>query len=842
MKRFHFAELPKIRKLKSLNNRLFVIAGNGFFEINGLKSKCILNKHPLSKVEKCLPMDILYWQNQYYASFYPDKPLLTWKNELKWEVDLNKLSNLLIQNGKYKTIMTSIVFENKLFGSTGDNRYFSVDKNGATKFFSFVYENHNNYVVWDFSVATNKLILAIGNTNNLETGYIYTHNDQVTQFDISKHNSFPFFWTLTFDPLNNGIWANSLNKGVYFYPQFQHNIELPIASENYLESKDFEFTWNKNQLLYKRSYQSNWVLFRSKTNIRSVLQYKNEIIIHCEDGICIIDAESNSLKNHIFSIAFEHVFIQHNILYASNFFGPIWTYDLSKKLIINHLDQSKNNFNSIAQSNDYTILHSDNDGYFLIQNDSLFKLKIDIPIDKSKFNFYLSGNSLMIQDGKNLICCEIDFIKKEIHAKQNLNLKSIFPFINIEWIKGTPQGLWLGNSTLAMHFSINPNGKLIKMIEQYYLGNSKEIQFINIEKDHISICRSNFVQKLNFNKHSESKKLLFEPIFQKNSNISNYNIPYFNHGENFNFSLFSSNYIVSAHGICEVILSNKDSIFSQNFREANLPIWVNNLSEGIYQISLKSNTWQESFPIKIESPVLKRTEFWILILIACFIFIFFLYNQQIEKLQLKEKINNLELVRIRLNMNPHFIFNVMNFVQAMIVKDDKKMALKATTRLSQINRLFLETSQKETISLKEELDFALKYIQLEKMRFEKDKDFKFNINIEEGINTEIWMLPPLILQPLLENALKHGVLMLKNDIGFIHINISITAPNEILILVQNSGLKKSSKRASGTLNGLKLVSERIDLFNKKYKKHYNAEFTSDFEGDLYNCCILLKKY
>jgi LytS/YehU family sensor histidine kinase len=183
----------------------------------------------------------------------------------------------------------------------------------------------------------------------------------------------------------------------------------------------------------------------------------------------------------------------------------------------------------------------------------------------------------------------------------------------------------------------------------------------------------------------------------------------------------------------------------------------------------------------------------------------------------------------------------MNFVQAMIVKDNKTMALKATTKLSQINRLFLETSEKDFISIKQELEFADTYIQLEKMRFESDKEFEFDVIIEEGINIEKWNLPPLILQPLLENALKHGVLLEKKAIGFISIHITATSPKEIIIHIQNKGLTSAFKRKIGTLNGQKMVLERIGLFNKKFKKMYKIDFSTSFEGKYYNCFILISK-
>ena len=841
IKRYQNSEFPRIRKLKEINNRLFLVAGNGFFEITGLKVSSVLNTADNQTSGKNMPMDLFYFNHNYYASFYDKQPVLTWENQKKWVVNPeDPLNKYLLQNGKYKSVMTSVVFKNKLYGSTGDSKYFSMSEDGKIEEYSFIYKNNNNYVVWDFAATKNQLLLAIGNTNNLESGYLYTHNALQKTFDISQQPQIPFFWSITYDPINNGIWANSINRGVYYYPQFQNNVILPFVVDDYFESDNFQFAWKSNSLIYRTKQSATWENFKTATNIRSVQANKGKIIIHCEDGIFIFNVQNKNKVTHIFREAFEHVFIQNNILYCVKYFGPIWSYDLNKEKIINHLDQSITYINSIAISKFFTILHSDNQGYFIIQNDSIYKLTIDIPINKSKFKFYLAGKAMLIQDGQNLICCEIDFSKNRIKAKEILNLQTLFPTIDITWIKGDEQGLWLGNSHFVLQFGINQNSKYIKFLNQFYLGSSKEINDIHFESNYLYLLRNNFVQKINFRETPKNKQI-FNSVFQTYQNVSNFNLPYYNEKENFPIKLINPNYIQYTHSVCEIILSNKDSIFMQNFRETRLPIWMNDLNEGLFQVSMNTINWNQGIPLKIENPILRRTEFWILVIITVFIFFFFMYNEQFNKFQLQEKIISLELSRLKSNMNPHFIFNVMNFVQAMIIKNNKSMALKATTKLSQINRLFLETSEKDFISVKQELEFANTYIQLEKMRFDSDKEFEFNVNIEKEINIDKWNLPPLILQPLLENALKHGVLLEKKQIGFIGINITTSSPNEIIIHIQNKGLTNAFTRKAGTSSGQKMVIERIDLFNKKFKKTYKIHFSTTFEEKYYNCFIVISK-
>ena len=159
IKRYQNSEFPRIRKLKEINNRLFLVAGNGFFEITGLKVSSVLNTADNQTSGKNMPMDLFYFNHNYYASFYDKQPVLTWENQKKWVVNPeDPLNKYLLQNGKYKSVMTSVVFKNKLYGSTGDSKYFSMSEDGKIEEYSFIYKNNNNYVVWDFAATKNQLL------------------------------------------------------------------------------------------------------------------------------------------------------------------------------------------------------------------------------------------------------------------------------------------------------------------------------------------------------------------------------------------------------------------------------------------------------------------------------------------------------------------------------------------------------------------------------------------------------------------------------------------------------------------------------------------------------------
>ncbi len=839
LKRYKFNEIPKIRKFKTIDQKTYIVSNKGLFQIDGIKIIKLLGRHPYPRDTNSMCMDIFKWKNKLHVSYFPNEKLLEF-DQNQWVVCEETIGKTLhVGPNKFKTIMCSHYFNNKLICSTGDSKFLTIDENNQVKYYHFTDKLGSNYVIWDIKESENHVYFAVGNTENFEKGLLFEFIENETPKEVSMLEKQHFLWTITVDPWNRGIWASSINHGVYYYPNYNERLTLPKSLSEYSESKHFDFAWTNNELFFKLKSQKNWNLLTHNDHIRNVMEFEGQIIIVSEDGVYKVNDLKSKKTIKIFSNTFETVFIQNQILYAVNYFGPIWSYSLIDDKIINHLPQNVKGFNSIVSSELHTILHTDNQGYFILIHDSLMPLSLDLPLARSNYSFYVSGRLMFIHNGNDLICCEIDEIKHKIISKCHINLKNLFPFFNIEWIKGSNQGLWLGNSKYALQASVNPQTSRFTILRQFYLGDAKELSNVYLSKNYISIIRNYFIQKIPINKiNNNSPK--FEIKYLTQSSQPLYTFPLISQGQNFNFIVESPDYINHKYWIYEIDLSNTNQFLFQKFYNNDNGIWLNDLSRDLYQIKINCLNYSSGFPLLVNNSIVKRVEFWVYIFASICILFFILYNQQRSSYELQEKILSLELSTLRSNMNPHFVFNVMNFVQAMIVKSDQKKALKATSELAHLNRLFLETTNKELITLKEELNLARKYINLEKLRFEQDKTFDFSISIEKSIVPEQWALPPLILQPLLENAVKHGVLLLGDIQGKIKIIILQIAPNEIDIIIQNIGLGKEIKRISGTGLGQRLVAERIQLFNRKFINQYFATFSANFDGNLYNCHLTIR--
>ena len=205
----------------------------------------------------------------------------------------------------------------------------------------------------------------------------------------------------------------------------------------------------------------------------------------------------------------------------------------------------------------------------------------------------------------------------------------------------------------------------------------------------------------------------------------------------------------------------------------------------------------------------------IVLIAGVFLFLGFRKRQKIKSEQkeilLKAEISETELKALRAQMNPHFIFNALNSIADYINKNDARSADYYLGKFAKLMRGILENSEEKEISLSEELKMLEFYMDLESLRF-KNK-FNYEVKIADDINPENTLIPPMILQPFVENSILHGLAKKEND-GKITIHIDKTE-DLLKCTIEDNGIGR--KNPNENLNksyGVKLTKERIALFDK----------------------------
>ncbi len=217
----------------------------------------------------------------------------------------------------------------------------------------------------------------------------------------------------------------------------------------------------------------------------------------------------------------------------------------------------------------------------------------------------------------------------------------------------------------------------------------------------------------------------------------------------------------------------------------------------------------ENFEVQISPFIITQYLFNFMKPLAIWMLIYFFFQYSKKQLVMERENNQLERAIqetegkvLRAQMNPHFVFNALNSIRALITEDPAK-AKKGLNQLSKLLRSSLLTERKKTISIAEELDTILDYLNLEKIRYEERLAWK--IEVPKEISQA--QIPPMLLQTLVENAIKHGIAHSSKE-GLIHIKGEI-ASEMIHLQVINPGHLKTKGESTGI--GLVNSQNRLQL-------------------------------
>ncbi|MDR6969531.1 hypothetical protein J2X31_003564 [Flavobacterium arsenatis] len=238
----------------------------------------------------------------------------------------------------------------------------------------------------------------------------------------------------------------------------------------------------------------------------------------------------------------------------------------------------------------------------------------------------------------------------------------------------------------------------------------------------------------------------------------------------------------------------------------------------LYQLQAKDRSIQNlNENIKIKALQLEQNKLWLIIttlaIVLLGILLFFIYKTYKHRRVLQEREQVLlQQQLLRTQMEPHFIFNTLSALQSFIRLDKKEEAITYLNKFSRLLRSSLELSREKTVPLGQELEALENYLNLQQMRFENA--FTYQINLPEEQDMEALMLPPMLIQPFVENAILHGIDLNSKD-GFVHIDFTIQ--NEMLeIKIKDSGRQNPQQKplAHRSLSGI-ISKERISHLGKE---------------------------
>lgn len=187
------------------------------------------------------------------------------------------------------------------------------------------------------------------------------------------------------------------------------------------------------------------------------------------------------------------------------------------------------------------------------------------------------------------------------------------------------------------------------------------------------------------------------------------------------------------------------------------------------------------------------------------------YHFRLKKEARKRKQLEEQLTSVHTQLNPHFVFNALSSIEGLVTSKDNDRANEYLSSFSDIMRDTLKNSREVMISLAQEIDTLEKYLRVEQLRFE----FKWIMEIQPGLDLDQVEFPPMLLQPVVENAIKHGTSTHGSE-GVVLLNFQ-TNKSDLVITVRDNGGKTPPGKNGGNGYGLKLTNERIARMQELYK-------------------------
>jgi LytS/YehU family sensor histidine kinase len=196
--------------------------------------------------------------------------------------------------------------------------------------------------------------------------------------------------------------------------------------------------------------------------------------------------------------------------------------------------------------------------------------------------------------------------------------------------------------------------------------------------------------------------------------------------------------------------------------------------------------------------------------------------------EMNRKISEITQANLRQQMNPHFIFNTLNSIQYYMYQHDKLATNNYLTKFSSLMRKVLENSQHTSVPLRDELDALKLYLELEMIRF-TDK-FEYQIRVDEEIDTLLYKVPTMLIQPYVENSITHGLIPAERK-GIVKIDLKLDS-SFILCTIEDNGIGREAsmdKNQKGENRhnslGTQIISSRLDLVNALYGTSLKTVYT-----------------
>lgn len=763
-------------------------------------------------------------------------------------------------------------FASEFIGNLVYSNYYSDYRIYDTKQNTFIdnFKLDNGFLAWDMTLDNSNKLWLVGWGGSKSLGdikIIDTENNNEIGFKYKKTHS--SYQTIYHDATNSIMWVGSQDGLFAFAPTVfeyydaprSHEIgDIEIDSNNscYILTNKSLYIFNKNfQKIYNNSAilnVTNSIFLRNdsdgiknvgyfykhhKPSIQNIEKHNDKIFAITNKGSLSIPNLDNYLPYGF------GAFLQDNkggiyyareydsLYYYKNKINPI------KRKVIKEEQGNVLDIIKAIKDNDVYYFASETNGLYAVKNDTVYYLnELNSTLDNNLSDIELNNKGEVWCTSTNGNLYNISFSDSLFIRKQYDHTNGIIGE-TIKWLKFNDNNLYLGTD-LGLNI-IAINSLVLDQLNVHFYNKHNGYNYVATKNPAVDSEGNIYLHTLDklikINNEPIQYKLPILTVSDILINNTSFTVAELNkkklkHTQN-NISLkFIALKYPSSKNIeyRYQLNNNKWSVSNIVNLQALSP---NNYSLKLEAFNLENGiTQSESINFIIRKPIWSSVGFALGLILISVLITIIIYQSSInryrtkqnEKDELNKLVGGLRIKSLQQQMNPHFIFNTLNSIQNFILTGGEKEALQYLAILSNLIRGNLENLASEFILLNNEIDFISKYLQLEKLRLKDKLNYEINNEIEDN---DRYLIPPMIIQPIIENAIKHGIRNLLNS-GTLIITIKDTQ-DSIQITIKDNGI---GRKKAATLDkthsngkGLQVTSERILLLNSTNNTHlYSINF------------------
>ncbi len=668
--------------------------------------------------------------------------------------------------------------------------------------------------VWEAAITKKNVFLTSGDVGSLQEGVIYQDNIS-TEKDV-----FPNFYgqSLCYDKKVNGLWCGTLNRGLFYWPHIDESYKVPCEI-----SADYDFipANEDNLVLYNQKQASLGYLNKTEIKIgRNLIRISEpnmrikDIICISNDSVCILyntkvviykqnaavwEMPITKYDNNLYN---KFQYLNGRIILLAQYADQILSVDIKTK--VSRTIKAPTNLTLNKNLNNGLVYFSNYSGFFYFDT---IAHSLNLPILNAE-SFTLLHDTLFFNQGGVISGYKININNFSTIPIFNINLKELVPQFMPTWVIANCGRLYCGNGKSLLE--INPKTGL--PINYIYLGNYSDEKEPKSFGKYIYFNHGNYLTRINpIEENTFINKLDFKVTQLPTTDLDEKNP--------FVIDVLSSNYLLQSHTLKRLDLYLDGKLVNQFYSLSDEFKFASGLEHGGYSVKVFVNdVLVKELNLNINLPLKSNPYFYVSLTLIVLMIGFLLFKMVLDKRLYQKHILENRLQLLKQNLNPHFIFNSLNLIYSLVLQQKNDSAIRTINQFSDLHRYYLDNINRPKVNLKEELSFIRSYLQLESARVEIDDALTYFL--PENLSDKIYnlLVPPMILQPLVENALKYSYSN-SNENRTIWIDVYVSDnSNNLIIGIENTLPENSIGNSSGSGLGLKMVAERVEIFNKSYKE------------------------